>query len=406
MPTSPSRTEQAPAAPAAPDPERRAQLKAGGFVVGAIAATVLVLVILGNAHRVFERHTRYVVHFTDVDGLMVDSPVRLGGLTVGSIDAIAFSPTLEDTRVEVRLHVSNEFIGRIRGDSVARVASRGLLGDKTVDISLGSDEGEAIAAGAELTAGAGSDVASVLKSATEVVGNAVSISNDLRRAVALYTDPRIGDEVTGVVENLHAILSEVATGKGALHAIIYDPQTGAELTALVASAGRTARRLDGAVTRVDGILAEIEGGQGSVHALLYGPEGKQALAELGGAAAEVATLLRDVKSSKNAAVHELVYGDSKALVADLSTAAGSLKSITGRVDRGEGSLGALVNDPTAYEDLKTILGNVKRNRLLRELVRLTVSNRSEYATTGTPEALPTTEAPLTTEAPPAPEATR
>lgn len=391
MPTSPSRSEQA---QAGPDREHRAQLKAGGFVVGAIAAIALVLVILGNAHRVFERHTGYVVHFPDVDGLMVDSPVRLGGLTVGSIDSIRFSPTLKDTRVEVRLHVSNEFISRIRGDSVARVTSRGLLGDKTVDISLGSDDGEAIAAGAELTAGAGSDVASVLKSATEVVGNAVTISNDVRRAVALYTDPRIGDEVTGAVQSLNAILGEVATGTGALHALIYDPHTGAELTALVASAGRTARRLDGAMTRVDAILGEVQGGQGTAHALLYGPEGKQALAELGGAAAEVATLLRDVRSSKNAAVHELLYGESRALVEDLSTAAVNLKNITGRVDRGEGSLGALVNDPTAYEDLKTILGNVKRNRLLRELVRLTISNRGEYAKTGTPAA------------PAAPEATR
>jgi len=327
-----------------------------------------------------------------VDGLMVDSPVRLGGLTVGAIDSILFSPTLKDTRVEVKLHVSEEFADRIRGDSVARVASRGLLGDKTVDISLGSDQGQPMPAGAELTAGAGSDVASVLKSATEVVGNAVTISNDVRRAVALYTDPKVSDEVTGALQALHGILGEVADGHGALHAVIYDATTGAELSDLVASARGTAHRLDGAMARVEAILGEVENGQGTAHALLYGPEGKQALSELGGAAAEVATLLRDVKSSKNAAVHELVYGDSKALVADLSTAAVNLKNITGRVDRGEGSLGALVNDPTAYEDLKTILGNVKRNRLLRELVRLTISNRGEYAKTGTPAAPPAPEA--------------
>jgi phospholipid/cholesterol/gamma-HCH transport system substrate-binding protein len=198
--------------------------------------------------------------------------------------------------------------------------------------------------------------------------------------------------VTGVLQDFHAIVGEIATGKGALHALIYDPTTGAELTELVSSAGRTVRRLDSAATRVDAILGEVEGGNGTAHALLYGPEGKVALAELGGAAAEVATLLRDVKSSKNGAVHELVYGDSRAVVADLSTAATNLKNITGRVDRGEGSLGALVNDPTAYEDLKTILGNVKRNRLLRELVRLTISNRAEYAKTGTPLTPPVTGA--------------
>ena len=83
-------------------------------------------------------------------------------------------------------------------------------------------------------------------------------------------------------------------------------------------------------------------------------------------------------------MHELLYGESKALVNDLSDAATNLKTITDKVAKGEGSLGALVNDPTAYEDLKTILGNVKRNRLLRELVRLTISNRDEFEQTGAP----------------------
>lgn len=383
----------APATPVKPpttavDKERRAQLKAGAFVLGTIAAAGLVLVILGNAHRVFEQHVGYVVHFPDVDGLMVDSPVRLGGLSVGAIDSIRFSPEMRDTKVEVRLHVSKEFSDRVRSDSVARVASRGLLGDKTVDISMGSDQGTPLEAGAELSPGAGSDVASVLKSATEVVGNAVTISNDIRRAVSIYTDPKVSDEVTGAVKDLRAIIGEVSQGQGALHALIYDPRTGADTSALVASAGAVARHLDAAVTRVDAMLAEIQGGEGTAHALLYGPEGKQALAQLGGAAAEVAVLLRDVKSSKNAAVHALVYGDSRAVVDDLAAAAVNLKNITGRVDRGEGSLGALVNDPTAYEDLKTILGNVKRNRLLRELVRLTISNRGEYSKTGAPSGPP------------------
>jgi phospholipid/cholesterol/gamma-HCH transport system substrate-binding protein len=403
-----------PAPPPAADKERRATIKAGLFVLGAIAALALVMVILGNAHRVFERRTGYVVHFVDVDGLMVDSPVRLGGLSVGAVDSIQFSKSLEDTRVEVRLHVAENFSSRIRADSVARVASRGLLGDKTVDLSLGSEKGEQVPEGGELTAGMATDVAAVLKSATEVVGNVVSISGDLRKAVTLYTGPEVSQEITGALESLRAILDQAAQGPGAVHALLYDPRTGADVSALVGRASAAAARIDTMVGKVEVMLDEVKGGDGTAHALLYGPEGKKALVELGDAAAQVATLLKDVKSSKDAAVHTLVYGDSRALVDDLTAAAVNLKNITGRVDRGEGSLGALVNDPSAYEDLKTILGNVKRNRVLRALVRLTISNRGEYAHTGTPSTIPQPEeppaaaapAPSPASPPPAPAATR
>lgn len=373
-----------PRAPA--DKEHRAAIRAGIFLAAALAATALVLLVLGNAHRLFDREESYVVYFPDVDGLKLDSPVRLGGLSVGRVEKITFSPLMNDVRVRVELRVSQDFTSRIRTDSIARVASRGLLGDKTVDISLGSDEGERVVSGGELTAGSGGDISSVLKASSEVVDNVVRISTDVRKAVAAYTDPKLRKEVSGALESLHGILNEVANGQGALHSVIYDPKTASDLTALMASANRTATRLDGAVAKVDGMIEEVRSGTGTAHSLLYGSEGKKALLELSGAATEVATMIKDVKSSKNAAVHELLYGESKALVDDLSVAATSLKNITAKVDKGEGSLGALVNDPTAYEDLKTILGNVKRNRLLRELVRFTVSNRGEFENTGKPMA--------------------
>jgi phospholipid/cholesterol/gamma-HCH transport system substrate-binding protein len=62
-----------------------------------------------------------------------------------------------------------------------------------------------------------------------------------------------------------------------------------------------------------------------------------------------------------------------------------LKAITGTIRSGEGTLGALVNDPSVYDDLRTILGNLKRNRILRELVRMTVTNDGELQKAGKPE---------------------
>ncbi|MGV3624060.1 MAG: MlaD family protein [Archangium sp.] len=372
--------------------ERRSAIRAGVFVLVALGLGAAVLIVLGNAHRVFERHDHYFAYFGDVDGLTIDSPVRLGGLRVGTVEEITFSEALSDTRVRVAVKVSRDFSSRVRTDSIARVSSRGVLGDKTIDISLGSEAGEPVKSGGELKAGVGGDITSVLKASGTVVDNIVSISNDVRIAIAAFTTPEFRGEVTGAVTNLHDILRATAKGDGALHEVIYEPRTRDDLRALLASATQTAKRLDGAVAKVDAILEEVRSGDGTAHALFYGTEGKRALDELGNAASQVTTLLDGVKSSEKGAAHALLYGDSKALVDDLSESAANLKRITDKVAKGEGSLGALINDPTAYEDLKTILGNVKRNRLLRELVRLSISNRSEYERTGEPST-PVTEKP-------------
>jgi len=81
-------------------------------------------------------------------------------------------------------------------------------------------------------------------------------------------------------------------------------------------------------------------------------------------------------------VHQLFYGDSKNLFSDLGAAAADLRVIMGTIRNGEGTLGALVNDPTVYEDLRTVLGNVKRNYILKELVRYSISHRGELEEVG------------------------
>ncbi|RYZ33872.1 MAG: MCE family protein, partial [Myxococcaceae bacterium] len=79
---------------------------------------------------------------------------------------------------------------------------------------------------------------------------------------------------------------------------------------------------------------------------------------------------------------------------DLGSAAADIKQITATVAKGDGTLGALVSDPTVYDDLREVLGNVKRNRILRALVRFSVSNGEALEQVGKPQSVPT---PLTPE---------
>jgi hypothetical protein len=44
-------------------------------------------------------------------------------------------------------------------------------------------------------------------------------------------------------------------------------------------------------------------------------------------------------------------------------------SITGKIDRGEGSVGAFVNDPAVYDGLRDVVTGLQDSRFLKWMVR-------------------------------------
>jgi phospholipid/cholesterol/gamma-HCH transport system substrate-binding protein len=216
----------------------------------------------------------------------------------------------------------------------------------------------------------------------------VAISSALRTAVEAYSDPKMARDVQRSLASVRALLEEVEKGEGVLHALIYDKQAGQQVRTLMANMSGAAARMDAALAEVDALLGQVRTGDGMAHSLLYEPGGKKAMEELGAAAGELAGLLADAKKNPNGAVHQLVYGDSGNMFADLGSAAADVKKITSTIAKGDGTVGGLIADPTIYEDLRTVLGNVKRNRVLRALVRFTVNNHEELEQIGKPQENP------------------
>lgn len=66
-------------------------------------------------------------------------------------------------------------------------------------------------------------------------------------------------------------------------------------------------------------------------------------------------------------------------VADLhlKQASKNLNAILEKVNNGTGTLGALVNDPGLYDDVKSLMGGANRNRVVRNLVRQTIKKNEE-----------------------------
>ncbi len=56
---------------------------------------------------------------------------------------------------------------------------------------------------------------------------------------------------------------------------------------------------------------------------------------------------------------------------------GHLEGILEKINNGTGTLGALVNDPSLYDDAKKLVGETNRNRIVRNLVRQTLKDADQ-----------------------------
>ncbi len=108
-----------------------------------------------------------------------------------------------------------------------------------------------------------------------------------------------------------------------------------------------------------------------VHALLYDPKGKAVVSDIGSSLA----MLRDIIGRVNDADKE--NGEISGVLKNLRVASNELKEITERVNRGEGTVGGLVNDPSIYNDIRSLLGRANRNKLLKAVIRSTLAENDK-----------------------------
>lgn len=350
------------------------ELRAGAFVVVGVLMFTAAIFLLGKKSALFTRNTELVAEFDDISGLVVGAPVRLAGLEVGTVGAISLPEDLRERRSRVRLVVQSRFMPRIRADSEAFIESAGLLGDKVVNLSMGSPDAAPLAEGALLKTGQPTGFEALSGGLSRTVDSLVNITGAVEDMVQKERTERLQVDVARGAASLANILAEVETGDGLLHRLIFDERYAAEAGAILAQTRGLTAKADRALGRIDAVLAEVERGDGTAHELVYGSEGKRALSSLALAAQEIGDVVRDVKSG-DGLLHALIYDQGQgAFLTDLNRTSATLQRIVSDVDKGRGTLGGLLRDPTVYEDLKSLLGNVKRNVMFKALVRFTMEN--------------------------------
>ncbi|MGH9547461.1 MAG: MlaD family protein [Terriglobales bacterium] len=115
-----------------------------------ILATLLILAagifLIGDKRFLFRRTYRLEAEFQNVAGLNNGADVRVGGIHLGTVKHISLpgSPT---GKLNVVMDMASSTKNIIRQDSVATIKTEGLLGDKYVEISFGSEKAPEVASG-------------------------------------------------------------------------------------------------------------------------------------------------------------------------------------------------------------------------------------------------------------------
>jgi phospholipid/cholesterol/gamma-HCH transport system substrate-binding protein len=221
------------------------------FLFGFIAFVFVLFNIGGGGF--FRSQLTLFGKFTQVKGLHMGSEVSLSGLRVGVIKGLQITDP-KTREITVEMSVSRNVQQYLRRDSVATVKTQGILGDRYIELSIGSFDEPMLEEGAFVVAsepedifqkggkvvdgvankfGPGGDVETLLKRLNIIADNLVSLTAQLKAG-------KSGEKISGAVAHMEEILRKVRAGEGSLGALINDPTVYEDIKAMTGGAKRSA----------------------------------------------------------------------------------------------------------------------------------------------------------------------
>ena len=382
--------------------ERHQKLRVGVFVLIGLAAFLGMIYALGARARLFE--PRYTIHaeFGEVGGLVEGATVRLAGVQIGRVTGVRLPPE-PGGKVRVDLTIGRQFANRVRKDSVARLETQGLLGDKIVELTVGSPAAPGVKSGDTIDSQESQDIGRVMAQSGQVIKSVSALAESLRETAEKLNKSGLIDEAVATVvsarkttDQVGRVISEIERGKGWAHVLVYEEpvalkqlnqvivttqgllervQRGEGAAGVLVSPDSTAsaKRFVAALDRLSRIVEQPSPEDGVLPALLFDPKYRALLDDV----RVVAHNMRDISDrlaggrGTLGALLKDQPGDGGLGQAsqDFQATMANFKSISEKINNGEGTVGALIADPTVYERLVTILDGAQRSFLLRTMIR-------------------------------------
>jgi phospholipid/cholesterol/gamma-HCH transport system substrate-binding protein len=330
---------------------RWARLRTAAVSIVAVLILSTLLYLLTGGTLLLPKTLIYM-YISDATGLDRGSPVRVGGITVGSVKEVGLSQDkglARVVRVTIELPIQN--LASIPVDSYAELSTESLIGDKFVDISSGTRP-ERIQPGGELPFKEQVDMLKTL--------DMQQLEARFQQVDAMLTGIENGTSRVGQFVHGDKMYSDVLRRVGELERGLRNSRNATSGVGQLLYSDATLQKIRGPLVALDRSLAQLQSGQGSMGQLLRDPAQYEKLrADLQGLRNTVAEL-----GSKGFFQSDQVYTDLNRTVTSLiqmvdqfnagpmfGTTA-TYDNLTGAARELEKTLRDFRNDPQKYLRLK------------------------------------------------------
>ena len=304
------------------------QLKIGIFLAGALVILASFIFVVGDMSELFrKRGYTLSVMMDSALGLEKTSAVKMAGIKIGIVKDIL----LEGRRARVVMGIYPQF--KVPKGSKGTLATLGLLGERFMEIEPGTG-------GVYCQPGDTLEGKQAL-SFDQIGAQALSVGDEIKK---LSADIRalLGEDAG---ENLHKTLGNLATLTAELNTFMAGNKD--EIGKTIREATKTFQDAGREIGEASGAFRE--------------------------AVAEVGALAEDNRESVKGSMEKI-----REILAKMESAVDRLNRSLEKIDKGEGSVGKLINDDALYEEAKGVVGAVGKVAGPVSSLRAAIELRGDY----------------------------
>ncbi len=320
--------------------------KVGLLVLAGIGAAIFMLTRLTSDGVNTDDYIKVHAYFSDVTGLAVKSRIRMAGIAVGEIDKIALEGkrarvdllVREDIELQKGIEATNkEGVTFYKNGAVVAKKQASLIGDYYLELTPG-EEGGAIPDGGEVrNVNEGMELDAIFSKLNQIATDIQNVTGALSTVLGGEEGAR---NLEQILTDLQQILSTINNFVGEQSLVLADILRDANVTSNevreVAQVGNAS---------IQRILGESETVVRDARAIV------QEVRYVIGQSSD------DVQQGIGTLSGTLVR--LQGTLDSLNYSLQNIQDITDKVNEGEGTLGALVNDPAIAEKTNSILGDTQ-----------------------------------------------
>jgi len=230
---------------------RNRDMTVGIFLIAGLVLFSVGVFLIGSQRKTFSRNFEVYTEFADLDGLMKGAKVQVAGSGAGEVTDILV-PESPAARFRIRLRIDERFHSIVRADSVAMIATEGVIGDKFVQIRPGSAQVAEAAPGSTLPSKVGVDMDQMMEKSARLLDET---SNTIKTTSQKLNGTL--DATTTTVRNANDLIVGLNEGKGTAGMLLRDEETATRIRQTVASIQETADSLNHAARQADALVSDL-----------------------------------------------------------------------------------------------------------------------------------------------------